>query len=40
MKLSQKKYNLKAKTIDILKGVKIKTPEETLDKLINENCSI
>ena len=40
MKLSQKKYSLKAKTIDILKGVKIKTPEETLDKLINENCSI
>ena len=40
MKLSYKKYKLKAKTIDILKGVKIKTPEETLDKLINENCSI
>ena len=40
MKLSHKKYNLKAVTSNILGGFKIATPEATLDKIIKDKCSI
>lgn len=40
MKLSHKKYKLKANISDILGGFKIATPEDTLDKIINDKCSI
>lgn len=40
MKLSHKKYNLKAVTSDILGGFKIASPEATLDKIVKDKCSI
>lgn len=40
MKLSHKKYKCKASTVQILEGFKIKSPEETIEKLIKDNCSI
>ena len=40
MKLSHKKYKLKANISDIWGGFKIATPEDTLDKIINDKCSI
>ena len=40
MKLSRKKYKLKANTENILGGFKIATPEDTLDRIIKDKCSI
>ena len=40
MKVSHKKQKYLAKTSDILGGFKIKTPEETIQKIISDNCSI
>lgn len=40
MKVSRKKQKYFAKTSDILGGFKIKTPEETIQKIISDNCSI
>lgn len=40
IRVSHKKCKYRARTSDVLGGFKIKTPEETLDKIINENCSI
>lgn len=40
MKLSHKKCNYSASTSDILNGFKIKTPEETIEKIIKDECSI
>ena len=40
MKVSRKKQKYFAKTSDILVGFKIKTPEETIQKIISDNCSI
>lgn len=40
MKVSRKKQKYFAKTSDILEGFKIKTPEETIQKIISDNCSI
>lgn len=34
------KHKYTAKTEDILGGFKIASPEQTIDKLVNENCSI
>lgn len=40
MKLSHKKCNYSASTSNILNGFKIKTPEETIEKIIKDECSI
>lgn len=40
MKVSRNKQKYLAKTSDILGGFKIKTPEETIQKIISDNCSI
>lgn len=40
MKLSKSKRKYTAKTKDILGGFKIASPDETIDKLVNDKCSI
>lgn len=40
MKLNLKKHNYTANTQEILSGFKIANPEETINKIINDNCSI
>ena len=40
MRVSKSKRKYTAKTKDILEGFKIASPEETIDKLVNDNCSI
>ena len=40
MKVSHRKQKYLAKTSDILGGFKIKTPEDTIQKIISDNCSI
>ena len=40
MKISHKKQKYIGNVLKILQGFKIKSPEETIDKIINDNCSI
>ncbi len=40
MKVSKTNKNYTAKTEDILSGFKIKSPDDTIEKIVNDNCSI
>lgn len=40
MKLSQKKCKYTASTKDILSGFKIASPDDTIEKIIQDECSI
>jgi len=40
MKINKKKCNYIAKTKDILSGFKIASPDDTIEKIIKDECSI